>query len=267
MTSLTCDFCKKIFSSKGNCQKHLLICKVKKNIQINESNDENKRLREENATLKREIELLKNIIENQSRQSTKQINNTQINNTTNNNPQQINIFNTTSQSMKDILANLEPIDFEEIKVAFENDYCEKDVDKGIEGLATFICDGPCQNKLITTDFSRKLISYKTSPQQVISDPQGKLLVSTALKQNAQTLMKKSDERYKYWDNKIKNCDINDDVEFEQNNKFQASRVYKMTACAKNDQPIEQKKWKKASDVIIMKGLENKNKGNEDALES
>jgi hypothetical protein len=251
-----CEFCNKQFATKQSCNVHKQNCKLKeKCFQYEEQQKKIILLEQENNTLKKELELLKNIIENQAKQPTKQINNTQNNNITIN----------TSQSLKDLINNLEPIDFEEIKIAFENDYCERDIDKGIEGLATFICDGPCQNKLITTDFSRKLISYKTSPQQVISDPQGKLLVSTALKQSAQTLMKKSDERYKYWDNKIKNCDINDDVEFEQNNKFQASRVYKMTASAKNEQPIEPKKWKKASDVIIMKGLENKNK-NVNAIE-
>ena len=111
MSSLTCDFCNKTFSRKNYYKKHLETCKSKLKHENMKSNNEVEFLKTENTNLKEqvkiltdELELLKNIIENQSKQPTKQINNNTQNNITIN----------TSQSMKDILANLEPINFKKI---------------------------------------------------------------------------------------------------------------------------------------------------------
>lgn len=259
MTELICEFCKKTFSSKGNCQKHLLICKIKKDIEIKRNytelellKSENSSLKSENISLKSELEFLKNIVESQNR---KQIKNSEKITNSNNNTQ-INIFNNT-QSLKDIIANLEPINFEEMRDSFENDFSNKYIDNGIEGLARFICDIPCQNKIVTTDFSRKLVSYKTSDQQVVVDPNGFLLLNTAIKQNADTIIDKTEGRYQYWKNQVKDSREEgiDPEDSDVDNRNNTKKLMNIATKVKENVHV---KSLEASNVIIMKGMENKN---------
>ena len=157
--------------------------------------------------------------------------------------------------MKDLVNNLEPINFDEIKTSFENDFTHKYIDKGMEGFASFLCDVPCKNKIITTDFSRKIVSYKTSPQQVVLDPYASILLNTTLKQNAQTIFEKTEERRLYWDEIIKKTEDDDDCQDERHKRSQASRIFKNAAHAQNNLPL---KAKEAMDFILMKGVENRN---------
>ena len=256
MSLNSCDFCKKSFSRKSNCQTHLLTCKVKREkdhldlcneVQILKT--ENNKLHSEVISLRKELELYKNIID--SKQTDK--NNSHV---INNAQQQINIFNTTPPtSLKDLVNNLEPINFDEIKTSFENDFTHKYIDKGMEGFASFLCDVPCKNKIITTDFSRKIVSYKTSPQQVVLDPYASILLNTTLKQNAQTIFEKTEERRLYWDEIIKKTEDDDDCQDERRKRSQASRIFKNAAHAQNNLPL---KAKEAMDFILMKGVENRN---------
>ena len=118
--------------------------------------EENKKLKEELEKIKLELlkkdELIsfqKSLFENCNNASK------QVNNQTNTN--NITIFNTSGQSLKDIISNLEPINFDEIKQDFESKFSNKYIDKGIAGLAQFLCDFPCNNKFVTTDYARKMI--------------------------------------------------------------------------------------------------------------
>lgn len=267
MNTSSCEFCNKTFTRKNYHQKHLLICKEKKNIQLLQSNDknqllikENETLKKENETLKKELELLKSIIEKQNKQCKNQVNNNNIINK----PQIIiNNNNNAPLSMKDILANLEPINFDEIKNSFENDFSNKYIDKGIEGLASFICEVPCQNKIITTDYARKLVSYKTSPQQIVVDPNASILLNTAIKQNADTIIDKAEDRHQYWKEQVREARDEDIEPFEIDvkNKKHTAKLIKVASKAKQNVPL---KSLEATSVVILKGMENKN--NLNALE-
>jgi len=245
MNNKICEFCNKQFATKQNCNIHKLKCKSK---QEYERLNKIRELEEENKKLKQEVELFKNIIENQNKKSSKQINS--------NNNTQINIFNNT-QSLKDIIANLEPINFEEMRDSFENDFSNKYIDNGIEGLARFICDIPCQNKIVTTDFSRKLVSYKTSDQQVVVDPNGFLLLNTAIKQNVDTIIDKTEGRYRYWKNQVKDSREEgiDPEDSDVGNRNNTKKLMNIATKVKQNVPV---KSLEASNVIIMKGMENKN---------
>jgi hypothetical protein len=265
MSSETCIYCKKTFSRKSNCQTHLLTCKVKREKDQLELCNEVQTLKSENnklnilcselnsevISLRKELELYKNIIDNQ--QHTEKNNSNVFNN---NNQQQINIFNTTTPNLKDLIANLEPIDFAEMKNSFENDLSNKYIDKGIEGIASFICDIPCQNKIFTTDYSRKVIAYKTQ-EQIILDPKGSILFNTALKQNADTIIDKTEDRYNYWKLQVKEA-YDDEIEpheIDIENKKHTKKLLNIATKAKQNvlvSPIE------ATNIFVMKGIENKN---------
>jgi hypothetical protein len=269
MSTDTCLFCKKTFSRKSNCNTHLLTCKVKKDHEHKELCNELDKYKTENNELKnqcnelllelisvkKELDLYKNIIENKNKNSFKEINQGN-NNQVNNNNTQINIFNATPPSLKDLINNLEPIDFNQIKNSFENDLSNKYIDKGIEGIARFICDIPCQNKIFTTDYSRKVIAYKTQ-EQIIVDPKGSILFNTALKQNADTIIDKTEDRYNYWKLQVKEAH-DDDIEpheIDIENKKHTKKLLNIATKAKQNvsvSPIE------ATNIFVMKGIENKN---------
>lgn len=242
-----CEFCKKTFSTKQSCNIHKTKCKIKDQI---EQKNKIEILKDENKKLKEEIIFLKSIIENNSTHQdkiSKQVNNTQNN---------ITIFNTTTPNLKDLISNLEPIDFEEMKNRFENDLSNKYIDKGIEGIARFICDIPCNNKIFTTDYSRKVITYKTQ-EHIIVDPKGSILLNTALKQNADTIIDKTEDRYNYWKLQVKEArddEIEPDV-IDIENKKHTKKLLKIASKAKQNvsvSPVE------ATNIFVMKGIENKN---------
>lgn len=245
---------------------HLTICKIKKeNEHIKNTNEleslklkqerlitENTNLKNENINLKSEIEHLKNIIENKH-ESIKQINNNTNTNLINNSNI---IINNGSTNLKDLIANLEPIDFAEMKNSFENDLSNKYIDKGIEGIARFICDIPCQNKIFTTDYSRKVIAYKTQ-EQIIVDPKGSILFNTALKQNADTIIDKTEDRYNYWKLQVKEAydDEIDAHDIDIENKKHTKKLLNIATKAKQNvsvSPIE------ATNIFVMEGIANKN---------
>jgi hypothetical protein len=258
MSSTTCDFCNKNFSRKSNYNKHLQICKIKKEQDYIKSNNELELLKTENANLKSQVkiltddlELLKNILENQSKQPTKQTNNTQNNNITIN----------TSQSLRDLISNLDPINFEEMKSVFENDLSNKYIDKGIEGIARFICEVPCRDKFFTTDYSRKVITYKTSDDQIISDPKATILLNTAIKQNADTIIDKAEGRYQYWKSQIDESreeDIEPD-ESDLEHKLHTKKLKTIAQKVKDNISVDSTE---ATNVIILKGIVNKSVVNE-----
>ena len=262
----TCLFCQKSFKTKRNHQNHLSICKIKKEQEhLKNSNElyslklkyqsillENNTLKNDITILNKELERLQNIIANKTKSDEK--NSNQINN---NNNTQINIFNTTPpQSLKDLINNLEPIDFNEIKSSFEKDLSNKYIDKGIEGIARFICDVPCQNKILTTDYSRKVITYKTQ-EQIIVDPKGSLLINTALKQNADTIIDKTEDRYNYWKDQVRGA-REDDItphETDVENKKHTKKLLTIASRAKHNLAISPFE---AINIFVMKGIENKN---------
>lgn len=240
-----CIYCDKQFSTKQNTLLHMNKCNCK-NLY-----EENKKIKEELEKIKIEVIKKDEIINFQKSLLENYKNPLNQTNTQNN----ITIFNTTP-TLKDLIANLEPIDFEEMKNRFENDLSNKYIDKGIEGIARFICDIPCNNKIFTTDYSRKVITYKTQ-EHIIVDPKGSILLNTALKQNADTIIDKTEDRYNYWKLQVKEArddEIEPDV-IDIENKKHTKKLLKIASKAKQNvsvSPVE------ATNIFVMKGIENKN---------
>jgi hypothetical protein len=266
----SCLFCKKTFSSKGNYQRHLTICKVKKlvdeqNITItnqeikeilvrdeqiskltSELLEKDKKIHHLNAELlskDEQINLLKSIIENQKH--------TVINN--NNNYKHTN---TNTNNTINYISNLEPINFEEMKEQFENNLSNKYIDKGVEGIAMFICDIPCENKFITSDYSRKLLTYKNPQQQIIIDPKGNMLLNTAIKQNADTIIGKAENRYQYWKTQIDDA-REEDIEPDKSDIEKKNKTKKLKTIAQKAKDNITFDSTDATNIIIAKGMENK----------
>ena len=255
MDNKTCIFCKRELSNKSNTIKHQKICK-KNPMLIKGKNNEIDYIKlytiiEEQ---KKENELLKeriNMIEK----------NITIHKTQNNN----NLIINTTQSIKEIFESLGIIDFntvsEDIDKAKPKDLC----DKGLESFAQFICDGPCKNKFITTDNGRKIIAWKNNQGIIINDPKAQLLQSTIIKQNAETIIDKTNERKQYYKSSI-----------EQSNRFEQEPLKEDKDGVKRTnnfiKTIENiKKGAVVDDpnaikVFLAKGIENKQLITNNALE-
>jgi hypothetical protein len=257
-TYKTCGFCNKVFTTKRNCLNHISICKIKKQIEYDKTQNkvdelQNKIKNLENELLKKDeqIKYQKIIIqnyENNNKKCSKQVNNTQTN--SNN----ITIFNTT-QTLKDLLSCVEPINFQEIKNSVKEKFNNNYIDKGIEGFATFLCDHPCKNKIITTDFSRGIIAYKTSDQDIVRDPEAIILMNKTIKDNADVILEKTEQRHNFWIDQINDC-IDQDIQPEKTdieNKNLTKRLIKTANDCKKDIQI---KSLEAANIIKRKTTEN-----------
>ena len=154
-SSLECEFCKKFFSTKSNCNKHKSICKIKKIKEIENKektdiiNQKNEELKKKDYELKQkeeQITFLKSMLETYTNKPN--IVNYNNNNTVNNN-----------LTIKQMVTKLDPIDFKDIKEHMNN-YSTSYQDKGSKGYAEFLCDHPFKDKFITTDFTRNTIAYQ-----------------------------------------------------------------------------------------------------------
>ena len=234
-----CPFCKKEYSTKTNCKKHQKICKQKDDETLL-LKEEIKKLQESLIAKDEQINLLKTIIENQKP--------TVINNNTN--------YKNTNNTIN-YISNLEPINFEEMKEQFENNLSNKYIDKGVEGIAMFICDIPCENKFITSDYSRKLVSYKNPQEQTIIDPKGNMLLNTAaIKQNADTIIDKAENRYQYWKTQIDEA-RDEDIEPDRSDIEKKIKTKKLKTIAQKAKENITFDCTDATNVIITKGMENK----------
>lgn len=261
MNDKTCIFCKKELSNKQNTVKHQKICKKNPILTKDKKHEidyiklltiieeQKKEICELKIKLETNTQKLLEFSQNSIKKS-KNLTNHTINNTQN------NIIINTSQYLKDIISNLQPINFEDMKIVFENNLSNKYIDKGIEGLAQFICDVPCQNKFITTDYARKVITYKTSDQQIISDPKANMLLNTAIKQNVDTIIDKAEDRYKYWKSQVDDSrdeDIDPD-ETDLENKLHTKKLKTIAQRVKDNITVDSND---ATNVIILKGVVNK----------
>ena len=204
-----CEFCQKKFSTKGNCKVHKLTWKIKK---ITELEQEKEKVLEEKEKEKdkiieskdkeiekknEQIEFLKTIINAYAQKSSTTINNNYkpVTNTINN-------FNA-----KDMVSNLEPIDFDEIKNSMHL-YTDKYIDKGMEGFASFLCNHPCKKKIITTDYARSIIAYRLKDKDYVRDPEASFLINTVIQDNSEVLYEKATERKNYYEEQVEDDEFN-----------------------------------------------------------
>ena len=227
MSDFICEFCSKTFSQKGNCQRHKKTCKIKKEIDKNKTNETIK-LIEEIQNLKQILvkkdEQIKFLLENKNQ--TNKVTNTNSNN---------NI------TINNIFANIDPIDFksDESKFEFEQNFLNQHIDKGCEGLVKFLCEKICKNKIVTSDYARKIIQFKNKEEKIVSDPKGELLITTAIKENTDIIDKKVKNRHNYVKKqlnlqKFDDCPIDKDL-FEKNRKI--NELIEIKDNIDNDNPI------------------------------
>jgi len=246
-----CIYCEKVFSTKQNTVVHMKKC-YSKNLF-----DENKKLKEELEKIKSDLVKKDEIIN--ILKSTKEPNQINTKITTNNNNQtnnqNINIFHSSNQSFKDFIENLKPINIEEIKEHFETNLSNKYIDKGVAGVAEFLCDFPCNNKFITTDYARKIIMFK-SFNKLINDPKASFLLNTAIQQNADTIIDKAEDRYQYFLSQISDA-RGEDIEPDQSDidkKNYTKNLKSIAQKAKNNITVNSSD---ATNIFLMKGMENK----------
>lgn len=207
-SSLSCEFCNKIFSTNGNCKKHKNICKYKKTHDINnienktltdiikEKDNEIKKKEEQLLRKDQEIILLKSMLETYTNKPNIVYNNS--NNTVNNN-----------LTIKKMVSKLDPINFEEVKEYMGN-YSNNYKDEGSPGFAKFLCEHPFKDKFITSDGSRNTIAYKTKEHSFIRDKDPSYLLNKSIKENSNEIIENAYNRLDIINSKIKNSADDDE---------------------------------------------------------
>ena len=68
-----------------------------------------------------------------------------------------------------------------------------------------------------------MILFKTSEEQLVADPKASILLNTAIKQNADTIIDKAEDRYQYYISQIREAredDIEpDNIDVEKKNQI------------------------------------------------
>lgn len=181
-----CEFCEKNFSSKFNLKRHLDSCSNYQAYKINnsliaEQKEKILSLRTEVTIYKTKYEDLKvqydKLLEHFSTQK-----NVTTTNTTTNNTHNYHTNNTNNMTVKQYVSQLQPITQKD----FENSiqfYNEKYIDEGAIGYAKYLLEHPCNNKIITTDLSRKVVAYRTEKNEFIKDPKCRELIKMAIGDN------------------------------------------------------------------------------------
>jgi len=256
--NLICEFCKKKFSTKGNCKVHKTACKVKKLKDEKDQQNLKGLLIEKEKELEaknEQIELLKTIIHAYVQKSSTTINNNYrpVTNTINN-------FNN-----RDMVSNLEPIDFDEIKSSMHL-FTEKYIDKGMEGFASFLCNHPCKEKIITTDYSRSIIAYRLKDKDYVRDPEASFLINTVIKDNSEVLYEKTTDRKNYYEEQVNEDELN--IFDEENQKLKMiKKMRKKVKDVSNGQKIKDKKMigvlKDHGSVNMIKVIDDEDKSNKE----
>jgi hypothetical protein len=267
-----CQYCNKQYSTKGNATKHEKLCRKnpKNPLYVNKDMTKNeKKLFSLIKQQKKEIELLKSKLNQSNKKEiiNKSINTTNTSNSNNknncnntNNSNHVTIIN-NGQFSKNIIADLKPINFGGMKEHFENDFSNKYIDKGMNGLANFICDVPCKDRFITTDFGRQTILFKISNDQAVSDPKANMLLNNTIKQNADTIIEKAEDRYQYYIAQIQEA-RDDDIEPDRLDVEKKNKTKELKSIVQNVKDNIAIEFPEATKVIVLKGMTNKIINNE-----
>lgn len=224
--TVVCSACNKEYSNKYNLERHQEKCikhQIEKAVEeavknaLSDQKETNLALRTEVAIYKSKYEELKIqntiLLENLAKQ------NITMNNTTNN----YNTSTNNTMTVKQYVAQLKPITQQDFQDSLHY-YNERYIDEGAIGYAKYLLEYPCNNKIVTTDLSRKVVAYRTEKNEFIKDPKCRELIKMAIGDNKDTILeicckrRKSLNDIKYIDddpvmNEIYTKKINDITEF------------------------------------------------------
>jgi hypothetical protein len=186
---ICCEYCKKEYSSIYTLERHYKSCKSLSDLNVYKQiiEEYKNKISELETTIKQvtyENNSLKNINKrlelNNEKLQEKIISTNKIVNTTTTN----NYSSSTNNNLtvKQYVSQLEPI----TQIDFQNSiqyYTDKYIDEGAIGYAKFLLDHPCNNKIITTDLSRKIVAYRTDKNEFIKDPKCRELINMAVSDN------------------------------------------------------------------------------------
>jgi hypothetical protein len=269
MTELNiCEICLKEFSNKFNLKKHkekVKKCKFSENKNLSllqkyvilENNydlitEQYKNLKQEHELLKQKYDNLdleykdnlKKNYENKANITYNTYNNSNNSNTNNNN-----------LSVKQIVSKLEPITDNTFKDSLQ--YLNNDVlESGLKGFAQFLCNYPYNQKFITTDVSRKIISYRTNINDFIKDPECLQLLNNTLKENSEQILKIARERR---DELGRFIEDSEDTEEIQEMAYRRDNIHELILLTKNAVKNNvNTNIRSISDILVNHGVENYN---------
>jgi len=199
--SFRCEFCNKLFSTKGNCLRHHQTCKNKDIQDIIKKTEERLKYEQELKIKDEQIKFLQSMLDKYADKPAVINYNNSNNNTMNNN-----------FTIKQMVSKLEPINFQDVK-EYMNEYSNSYKDKGTKGFAQFLCDYPFKDKFFTSDFSRNTIVYKTNEQKFIRDPESSYLINRSIKENSSDIIQKAIDRLNFLNTQIKNSSEDDTEEY------------------------------------------------------
>lgn len=109
------------------------------------------------------------------------------------------VYNSTTNNkitLKQVVSKLEPISYD-LSGSLVH-FTEKFIDEGIKGFAKFMVEYVCNDKIVTSDFSRNTIAYRTNFENFIRDPECISLINNTLKKNSIEIISKVEERKKHY---------------------------------------------------------------------
>lgn len=153
-TTTQCEYCSKILSSKSSQKRHMAIC-VRKH----------KHIEDELYDAKKEIEMLKNIIQ-ELRIDKKELQKRYdiLSLTAVKRP----VNNTKNIQINNFIQQMEPLRIEDIKESVPMLTMDHHV-KGPEGYAEYALEFPFKDKIVCVDVNRNKIKYKDGEGNVIED--------------------------------------------------------------------------------------------------
>ncbi len=185
-----CTFCNKDFSRLSSLTRHKKTCKVKKDYEFEKQKQEliqeNKREKDRIIQLEKEKDIEKEkdrIIQQKDDEIAflKTLLEVCVNKP---NIQTQNIQNISGNQL---ILQLDPIDFSEIKDNFHNFDLNKQKN-GMTGFAEFLCKDVFNKKIILTDSSRDIFRYNTTEKKDVRDPKGIFLLNESIRQDPEQLL-------------------------------------------------------------------------------
>jgi len=200
-----CEYCGKKLSSIYTLERHYDTCKnlnitekYKKEVNTLKEINKNTEIKylilddKYNALIEKykKLEEKYDEVQNELKQTYKNmqeflIKNPKVINTTNNNYTTQN--STNNLTVKQYVSQLQPITAIDFQNTLQH-YTDKYIDEGAIGYAKFLLDHPCNNKIVTTDLSRKIIAYRTDKNEFIKDPKCRELIKMAIVDHKQDIL-------------------------------------------------------------------------------